>query len=277
MPHNSTSSKGSLTIKTSSHTELARNNLETKLTKQSPNENTSIQSLRKRNVSEASLDLKSNQEQFKRPSRLRKRNDKDTDKAHPPKSKAKPSPSTMKDKSKNSCDEASIKKLAQVSKKQSSKHGSNVRLSSDDLQSKGTVQDPQDCFVTPSKPRRSVKSTNVSPISSTKRAESSMGKSTPQKNGTPGRELNKKNHKGETPLHVACIKGNVERVQTLLNANATPNTKDNAGWTPLVRIRKFSFCLKFSFFPPLFSVANLLPFEISVSSMRLLHTDSMRL
>lgn len=253
LPDNRTSSRGSVASKTSSHTEHAKNNSERKPTKQSTNENSSIQSVRKRNVSEASLDLKSNQEQFKRPSRLRKRNDKDIDTAPAPKSKAKPSPSTIEDQSKISCDEACIEEPVQVTKKRSSKRGSNGSLISDDPQSKGTIQDPQDSFVTPRKPRRSGKSTNMSPISSTKRAESSMVKSTPQKSGTPGRELTKRNHKGETPLHVACIKRNVERVQALLNANATPNTKDHAGWTPLVKILHEIF-----FFFLFLSVANLL-------------------
>ncbi|KAM3607245.1 uncharacterized protein V6R79_004076 [Siganus canaliculatus] len=43
----------------------------------------------------------------------------------------------------------------------------------------------------------------------------------------------KKNHKGETPLHLAAIKGDVEAVKELLDQGADPNLKDNAGWTPL--------------------------------------------
>ncbi|XP_077392011.1 BRCA1-associated RING domain protein 1 isoform X2 [Festucalex cinctus] len=43
----------------------------------------------------------------------------------------------------------------------------------------------------------------------------------------------KKNHKGETPLHLAAIKGDVEGVKELLDQGADPNLKDNAGWTPL--------------------------------------------
>ncbi|XP_037785057.1 BRCA1-associated RING domain protein 1-like [Penaeus monodon] len=45
--------------------------------------------------------------------------------------------------------------------------------------------------------------------------------------------INKRNSKGETPLHVACIKGDAVKVQSLLSEGANPNTKDNAGWTPL--------------------------------------------
>ncbi|XP_061143428.1 BRCA1-associated RING domain protein 1 [Syngnathus typhle] len=43
----------------------------------------------------------------------------------------------------------------------------------------------------------------------------------------------KKNHKGETLLHLAAIKGDVEGVKELLDQGADPNLKDNAGWTPL--------------------------------------------
>ncbi|XP_020491318.2 BRCA1-associated RING domain protein 1 [Labrus bergylta] len=43
----------------------------------------------------------------------------------------------------------------------------------------------------------------------------------------------KRNHKGETPLHLAAIKGDVEAVRELLDQGSDPNLKDNAGWTPL--------------------------------------------
>ncbi|KAJ8352848.1 hypothetical protein SKAU_G00243240 [Synaphobranchus kaupii] len=43
----------------------------------------------------------------------------------------------------------------------------------------------------------------------------------------------KRNHKGETPLHLAAIKGDVEAVRELLDQGADPNFKDHAGWTPL--------------------------------------------
>ncbi|KAK3587818.1 hypothetical protein CHS0354_019683 [Potamilus streckersoni] len=45
--------------------------------------------------------------------------------------------------------------------------------------------------------------------------------------------LEKKNSKGETLLHVAAIKNDVQRVAELLQEGANPNTRDNAGWTPL--------------------------------------------
>ncbi|XP_078042407.1 BRCA1-associated RING domain protein 1 isoform X2 [Augochlora pura] len=59
---------------------------------------------------------------------------------------------------------------------------------------------------------------------------SSNQKHIPQKN------INKKNGKGETKLHVACIKNDIEYVKLLLLAGANPNTKDNAGWTPLQEV-----------------------------------------
>ncbi|XP_033966066.1 BRCA1-associated RING domain protein 1 [Pseudochaenichthys georgianus] len=43
----------------------------------------------------------------------------------------------------------------------------------------------------------------------------------------------KRNHKGESPLHLAAIKGDVEAVKAFLEQGADPNLKDNAGWTPL--------------------------------------------
>ncbi|KAM4626528.1 BRCA1-associated RING domain protein 1 [Discoglossus pictus] len=43
----------------------------------------------------------------------------------------------------------------------------------------------------------------------------------------------KRNHKGETMLHLASIKGDLQSVEELLKSGANPNVKDNAGWTPL--------------------------------------------
>ncbi|KAF7662183.1 hypothetical protein LDENG_00244230 [Lucifuga dentata] len=56
----------------------------------------------------------------------------------------------------------------------------------------------------------------------------SVGRLTP---GSPA--VTKRNHKGETLLHLAAIKGDVEAVNELLDQGANPNLKDNAGWTPL--------------------------------------------
>jgi len=49
----------------------------------------------------------------------------------------------------------------------------------------------------------------------------------------PGKE--KRNAKGETPLHVACRAGNVKRVQTLLEKGSSVTSTVPAGWTPLVK------------------------------------------
>lgn len=60
---------------------------------------------------------------------------------------------------------------------------------------------------------------------------------TPRKHDyTRMKNINKPNPKGETPLHVACLKKNAERVKHLLLAGANPDTKDNAGWTPLQEV-----------------------------------------
>ena len=43
----------------------------------------------------------------------------------------------------------------------------------------------------------------------------------------------KRNEKGETKLHVACIHGNIEEVSKLLDAGHPTNVRDHCGWTPL--------------------------------------------
>jgi NF-kappa-B inhibitor-like protein 2 len=43
----------------------------------------------------------------------------------------------------------------------------------------------------------------------------------------------KKNEKGETPLHLAAIKGNVSRAVQLIEIGADINARDHCGWTPL--------------------------------------------
>ncbi|NXO29119.1 BARD1 protein, partial [Cisticola juncidis] len=48
-----------------------------------------------------------------------------------------------------------------------------------------------------------------------------------------GNTIARRNHKGETLLHVAAIKGDLAAVEQLLKDGADPNVKDNAGWTPL--------------------------------------------
>ncbi|KAM7407615.1 hypothetical protein PAMA_003373 [Pampus argenteus] len=57
------------------------------------------------------------------------------------------------------------------------------------------------------------------------------GRKSPSTTGSPA--VMKRNHKGETPLHLAAIKGDADAVKELLDQGADPNLKDNAGWTPL--------------------------------------------
>ncbi|XP_013174417.1 PREDICTED: BRCA1-associated RING domain protein 1-like [Papilio xuthus] len=47
------------------------------------------------------------------------------------------------------------------------------------------------------------------------------------------KNIEKRNKKGETALHVFCRHGKIDKVQELLNEGANTNTKDHAGWTPL--------------------------------------------
>ncbi|KAL7297263.1 hypothetical protein TKK_0009663 [Trichogramma kaykai] len=55
------------------------------------------------------------------------------------------------------------------------------------------------------------------------------------------KNIDKKNKKGETQLHIACRSDNVDRVRLLLDAGANPNTKDNAGWTPLQEAASYGY------------------------------------
>ena len=43
----------------------------------------------------------------------------------------------------------------------------------------------------------------------------------------------KRNHRGETLLHIASIKGDIPSFEYLLQSGSDPNVKDHAGWTPL--------------------------------------------
>ncbi|XP_016305449.1 BRCA1-associated RING domain protein 1-like isoform X2 [Sinocyclocheilus anshuiensis] len=79
--------------------------------------------------------------------------------------------------------------------------------------------------------RQSSEKQNVNPITP---ATPDLGKkSSSVRNKQANPSYMKRNHNGETPLHLAAIKGDVEEVRKLLAQGADPNLKDNAGWTPL--------------------------------------------
>ena len=46
---------------------------------------------------------------------------------------------------------------------------------------------------------------------------------------TPKGRVSRKNERGETPLHIACIKGDVKTATSLINQGAGVNEVDNAG------------------------------------------------
>ncbi|OCT76635.1 ankyrin repeat domain-containing protein 12 isoform X2 [Xenopus laevis] len=46
-------------------------------------------------------------------------------------------------------------------------------------------------------------------------------------------KVNKRNERGETPLHMAAIRGDISQVKELIRMGANVNVKDFAGWTPL--------------------------------------------
>ncbi|XP_023649836.1 BRCA1-associated RING domain protein 1 isoform X2 [Paramormyrops kingsleyae] len=77
---------------------------------------------------------------------------------------------------------------------------------------------------------------HVTPVASpaTKASYRKLGEQQPESSTSPRTPpFLKRNHKGETPLHLAAIKGDVKAVEELLDHGADPNLKDHAGWTPL--------------------------------------------
>ncbi|KOC70454.1 BRCA1-associated RING domain protein 1, partial [Habropoda laboriosa] len=57
----------------------------------------------------------------------------------------------------------------------------------------------------------------------------------------PKKNINKQNAKGETQLHMACLKNQDVYVKALLAAGANPNTKDYHGWTPLQEVVSYGY------------------------------------
>ncbi|NP_001123694.2 ankyrin repeat domain-containing protein 12 [Xenopus tropicalis] len=58
-------------------------------------------------------------------------------------------------------------------------------------------------------------------------------KKTPSSSTRQKDKVNKRNERGETPLHMAAIRGDISQVKELIRMGANVNVKDFAGWTPL--------------------------------------------
>ncbi|XP_072324461.1 ankyrin repeat domain-containing protein 12 isoform X2 [Scyliorhinus torazame] len=58
-------------------------------------------------------------------------------------------------------------------------------------------------------------------------------KKTPSSSSRQKDKVNKRNERGETPLHMAAIRGESKQVKELIIQGADVNVKDFAGWTPL--------------------------------------------
>ncbi|KAM4706169.1 ankyrin repeat domain-containing protein 12 [Rhinophrynus dorsalis] len=58
-------------------------------------------------------------------------------------------------------------------------------------------------------------------------------KKTPASSTRQKDKVNKRNERGETPLHMAAIRGDISQVKELIRLGANVNVKDFAGWTPL--------------------------------------------
>ncbi|OBS80127.1 hypothetical protein A6R68_21671, partial [Neotoma lepida] len=67
----------------------------------------------------------------------------------------------------------------------------------------------------------------------TARDNSPAQKKTPSSSSRQKDKINKRNERGETPLHMAAIRGDVKQVKELISLGANVNVKDFAGWTPL--------------------------------------------
>ncbi|XP_054717489.1 BRCA1-associated RING domain protein 1-like [Uloborus diversus] len=74
---------------------------------------------------------------------------------------------------------------------------------------------------------------NATKVSTSEKKRLSSNFNSPNASGRSTSNLDKKNHKGETLLHCAVIKGDIGKVKELLAEGASVNTQDNSGWTPL--------------------------------------------
>ncbi|KAF5903389.1 BRCA1-associated RING domain protein 1, partial [Clarias magur] len=106
-------------------------------------------------------------------------------------------------------------------------------------QSDGSPQStPKRPRLSPGRKVRKRSSCQSPDVSSRRSVEERKDKGSPGSSPATGRSQTtpaymKRNHKGETPLHLAAIKGDVETTKALLEQGADPNLKDHAGWTPL--------------------------------------------
>lgn len=76
-------------------------------------------------------------------------------------------------------------------------------------------------------------SSSKSPAEYITSSEDTEGNLSSEKNHGSWFYVNKRNERGETPLHLATIKGDLRKVRELLNQGACVNASDFAGWTPL--------------------------------------------
>ncbi|XP_069112103.1 tonsoku-like protein [Argopecten irradians] len=77
--------------------------------------------------------------------------------------------------------------------------------------------------------------------------EESTNRATAPIRGVARRVTTKRNEKGETPLHRACIEGNLKKVKKLIEQGHPVNPRDYCGWTPLHEAANHDYCEVVSF------------------------------